>query len=152
MADTRLNGHQEACSCRSCRIQILLEHLQDVEDRGATGGITQDAETGVPMMGVEWHHPSYVELRRILFLMLAQPLLKNRRHMLAYMEAPKRPRTRKTKIQGPRGKRIDAEIRVLEPLIPAWVSLDRVLAGLAFVEEQFRGDPSLPDAFWKQAA
>jgi hypothetical protein len=46
------------------RLVILLENYSDVLDRGATGG-TGEGDS-LPLMGREWHHPSYQELVRVL--------------------------------------------------------------------------------------
>jgi hypothetical protein len=152
MSDTNLNGHPKCENtspqfrCRKCRLVYLLERLPDVTDRGTHTG--QGDGTNTPKMSAEYGHRSYIELRRILFLMLAQPHLKDRRHMLAYFEAEHRLHDELRKVTGPnRGKKTTIIVRTSERIVPSWVNIDRVHSGLQFVGDNFHGDPSLPDAF-----
>jgi hypothetical protein len=139
------------CHCRHCRITILLTWYDLVADRGSSSGTGNDPG-GAPLMSREWHHSSYQELELCLWKMRSNGHAQHRAHVKAYYSAPIRLINRHGKVLGPQGRLIPVEItddkaRRAERVVPTWVQPVLVTIGLEIIDHDFRGDPSLPNAF-----
>ena len=139
------------CTCRHCRLTTLLTWYDLVTDRGTASG-TSGTGGGPIRMGREWHHRSYQELERCLWLLRTSGHASHRAHLIAYYAAPTRLVNRAGRVKGPTGKLITVDAssdltRRRERIVAAWIQLPSVRVALEMIGDTFQGDPSLPDAF-----
>ena len=127
------------------RVELLLDHWQDFHetlhavDHDHLGGGDPDAVTGMPAI---YHHPSVVELRRVIGE-ARRVMPVNVAHMLAFYEAEwrtvDRVETRRTK----KG-RLQVSVRRRERIVPAWVRRRKVDHAVTLVAGAFRGPVHVP--------
>lgn len=145
------------------RIEFLLHNYVDVEngvqDRGFRG------DDVLPRMCRAWSHPSYVELRRCIALFQdVEPVLwwDVREQFLRYEEVrvaicPRCQKEAPPHLEGELHRHGQTSVAfvartVRRPLSRSAIRPENVTAGIGWLDQNFRGEPFIPDDLLPLAA
>jgi len=138
------------------RIVMLLEWYVDVEAQGMRDGRSSDGEH-LPLMSRAWNHPSYRELDRLLDLMR-----REQRHLYWHLSQTYLYSTKRRVLECPRCRSVvpswysggyfhkhgNSNVAIVPKVVSVIhkdVRSNHVGRAIAWLEEQWIGEPFLPD-------